>query len=60
MQPVYNLTVAGAECYYANDVLVHNCVQAMMRIRQGGFIRLDSDDKSDENADDYRRPVNYY
>lgn len=22
---VYNLTVEGAECYYANGVLVHNC-----------------------------------
>lgn len=60
MQPVYNLTVAGAECYYANDVLVHNCVQAMMRIRQGGFVRLDSDEKYDENDADYRQPVNYY
>ena len=22
---VYNLSVEGAECYYANNVLVHNC-----------------------------------
>lgn len=24
-QPVFNITVADAHCYYANDVLVHNC-----------------------------------
>ena len=24
-QPVYNLTVADAKCYYANGILVHNC-----------------------------------
>lgn len=25
ISPVYNLTVEGAHCYYANGVLVHNC-----------------------------------
>jgi hypothetical protein len=24
-RPVFNLTVEGAHCYYANGVLVHNC-----------------------------------
>ena len=24
-RPVFNITVADAHCYYANDILVHNC-----------------------------------
>jgi hypothetical protein len=27
-QPVFNLRVEGAECYFAEDILVHNCSQA--------------------------------
>jgi hypothetical protein len=44
--PVYNLSVEGAECYFANGVLVHNCdamTLALMRIRKGGLLRLASD-----------------
>ena len=26
VRPVYNLTVQGAHCYYANGILVHNCI----------------------------------
>lgn len=46
-ESVYNLSVEGVECYYANGVLVHNCdstVMALMRFRQGGFIRLPTDE----------------
>jgi hypothetical protein len=38
---VYNLTVEGSHCYYANGILTHNCdaaTQALMRFRQGGFL----------------------
>lgn len=47
-RPVYNLTVAGARCYYANGVLVHNCDTvsgALGYLRQYGLIRL-----ADEHA----------
>ena len=43
-----------------HDEFVDTVSQAMMRIRQGGFVRLDSDEKYDENDADYRQPVNYY
>jgi predicted phage terminase large subunit-like protein len=32
-QPVYNLTIEGAHCYYANGVLVHNCDTVSMTLR---------------------------
>jgi hypothetical protein len=60
--PVYNLSVAGAHCFYANDVLVHNCdclIMSLMRFRQGGFIRLPSDDTEEDNFL-YRPPAAYY
>lgn len=43
-----------------HDDLYDTVVQAMMRIRQGGFIRLNSDDRSGEDDMQYRRPVKYY
>ena len=36
--PVYNLTVEGCEMFYANDVLVHNCSQALRHLRDIGLI----------------------
>jgi hypothetical protein len=60
-QPVFNLTVEGTHCFYANDVLVHNCdtvSQALLRVRQGGFIRLASDEKDDTIVS--RRRAAYY
>ena len=33
MRPVYNLTVEGAHCYYANGVLVHNCDTVSMALK---------------------------
>jgi predicted phage terminase large subunit-like protein len=41
MQPVYNLTVEGEGCYYANGILVHNCdtvSMAMRHLRDTGVI----------------------
>lgn len=32
-RPVFNLTVDGAHCYYANGVLVHNCDTVSMALR---------------------------
>jgi predicted phage terminase large subunit-like protein len=43
MQRVYDIEVEDAHCFYANNLLAHNCTQALMRVRQGGFIRLPSD-----------------
>ena len=43
-----------------HDDLYDTVVQAMMRIRQGGFIRLHSDDRTGEDSNEYRRPVRYY
>jgi predicted phage terminase large subunit-like protein len=41
MQPVYNMTVEGEGCYYANGILVHNCdtvSMAMRHLRDTGVI----------------------
>ena len=32
-RPVFNITVSDAHCYYANDVLVHNCDSLAWAIR---------------------------
>ena len=53
MKPVYNITVEGAETYYANNILVHNCDVVSMciaRFRKGGFISttLDKQDEPEE------------
>ena len=42
----------------SNDDLVDSTVMALMRFRQGGFIRLPTDEWDDEPI--YRRPVEYY
>ena len=42
IMPVYNLTVEGVHCYYANGVLVHNCdsaTQAVWWLRGRGFLK---------------------
>lgn len=58
-QRVYNLSVAEAETYYANGVLVHNCAsQALMRFRQGGFIRIKTD--ANQEDDERTRPTRRY
>jgi predicted phage terminase large subunit-like protein len=53
IKPVYNITVEGAETYYANNILVHNCdvvSMTMARFRKGGFISttLDKQDEPEE------------
>lgn len=53
--PVYNLSVADAECYFANGVLVHNCSLALIRIRKGGLLRLNSDTNTDDDYVAVRR-----
>jgi hypothetical protein len=58
---VYNLSVDGAECYYANGFLVHNCdtaVMAITRFRQGGFLRLESDQQDEPLS--FRRKAAFY
>jgi predicted phage terminase large subunit-like protein len=58
---VFNLTVEGAHCYFANNILVHNCdsaTQALIRFRQGGFLRLQSDEEDEPLA--FRRKKAYY
>ena len=48
---VYNLSVECAECYYANDILVHNCdtmTLALIRIRSGGLLRIRTDHEDNE------------
>ncbi|PWT75583.1 MAG: hypothetical protein C5B60_05170 [Chloroflexi bacterium] len=40
MQPVYNLSVEEAECYYANGILVHNCSMGLLWLRENGFLPL--------------------
>ena len=47
MQKVFDITVEDAHCFYADGILVHNCTQALLRYRQGGFITLDTDEKED-------------
>lgn len=44
--------------FMSNDDLVDSTVMALMRFRQGGFIRLPTDEWDDEPI--YRRPVEYY
>ena len=51
MLPVYNLTIDGEHCYYANGILTHNCdtvSMAMRYLRRSGFIL-----RTDEVAQDY-------
>jgi predicted phage terminase large subunit-like protein len=51
MLPVYNLTIDGEHCYYANRILTHNCdtvSMAMRYLRRSGFIL-----RTDEVSQDY-------
>jgi predicted phage terminase large subunit-like protein len=64
---VFDLTVEGEHCYFANGILVHNCdalSQALRYLRDAGFLNIDPvPDELDE--DDYvdagvRRKENPY
>ncbi len=39
-EPVYNLAVDEAECYYANGILVHNCSMGLLCLREDGYLAL--------------------
>jgi predicted phage terminase large subunit-like protein len=58
IQNVYDITVEGEHCYYANNILVHNCSQALLRFRKGGFIRLQTDEIDEPRS--FRRKGAYY
>jgi hypothetical protein len=58
MRHVYDLTVEGEHCYYANGILVHNCdalSQGLRVLRDMGMLTIDPDTSYDEYAED--RPV---
>jgi predicted phage terminase large subunit-like protein len=60
--PVYNLTVEGNPVFYANGVLVHNCdalTLALYRARQGGLLRLRTDQEDNEPFQMARRAAYY-
>lgn len=60
-QPVYNLTIEDAHCFYANSMLTHNCdcvSLALSRFRQGGFISLPTDHE-DKDWQPRRRAAYY-
>jgi phage terminase large subunit-like protein len=40
VEPVYNLSIEEAECYYANGILVHNCSMGLIFLRENGFLEL--------------------
>jgi predicted phage terminase large subunit-like protein len=44
----------------ANDDLVDSTTLALMRFRQGGFIKLPTDDQDDDYAYQYRKKAAYY
>lgn len=44
MRLVFDLTVEGEHCYYANGILVHNCdamSQALRYLRDAGWLNID-------------------
>lgn len=55
---VYNLSVEEDESYCTTGGAVHNCSQALIRLRQGGWIGADEDDEDDEVS--YVRRADYY
>jgi predicted phage terminase large subunit-like protein len=54
---VWNLRVEEDESYVTVGGTVHNCVMAMSRFRNGGFIRLDTDLEDQPRR---KRSANYY
>lgn len=50
VRPVFNLTVEGAHCYFANGILVHNCdtvTMALSFFRRSGMFQT-ADDEMDK------------
>jgi predicted phage terminase large subunit-like protein len=62
-EPVYNLTVESAHCYFVNGVLTHNCDSvslALMRFRKGGYIGTGLDAQDDPIYFKQNRNRGYY
>jgi predicted phage terminase large subunit-like protein len=57
---VFNLMVEECPMYYANGVLVHNCSQAINRIRKGGMVRTKHDEDDEADSWRYRKLAAYY
>ena len=65
MHHVFDLTVEGEHCYYANGILVHNCTQALRYLRDAGWLDIDPPPDDTWDEDDYAdtgrtRKVNPY
>ena len=52
MRHVFDLTVEGEHCYYANGILVHNCTQAIRLMKDMGFLDINPEPLYDDD-DDY-------
>jgi hypothetical protein len=53
MQEVFNLEIAEVNCYFANDMLVHNCIsQGLRYLRDGGWISIDAAPRDDIEEED--------
>ena len=50
---VFDLTVEGEHCYYAEGMLVHNCTQALRFLRDSGWLDIDPPPDDDWDEDDY-------
>jgi predicted phage terminase large subunit-like protein len=53
MRHVFDLTVEGEHCYYANGILVHNCTQALRYLRDAGWLEIDPPPNDDWDEDDF-------
>ena len=53
MRHVYDLTVEGEHCYFANGILVHNCTQALRFLRDGGWLEIDPPPQDDYDPEDF-------
>lgn len=58
---MFNLSVEGVECYYANGVLVHNCdtvTMALLHLRERWKIEIKGvDDREPDEDDDGFEPL---
>jgi predicted phage terminase large subunit-like protein len=50
---VFDLTVEGEHCYYAEGMLVHNCTQALRFLRDSEWLEVDPPPEDDWDEDDY-------
>lgn len=52
MRHVFDLTVEGEHCYFANGILVHNCSQALRYLRDGGWLSIDGPPREEIEPED--------